>query len=249
MDDVPHTVVGVMPEGFRLLLPPDAGVPEELSAWVPWGSSYDELRRTWRIFTVVARLAPDADFAKARGELAALSTVFQQDFAEDYETTGLDLQLHPLEFSAVGHVRSTLFLLLGAVGFVFLVACANIANLMLVRASGADREMVLRIALGASRLRLLRQLATESAVLSLAGAALGVPIARWGVEMLKLFGPTQLPRLASVEVSGRVLLLALALAVTTSVVFGIVSALHISQGGNAHAACSSLPRSRSPSCS
>ena len=249
MDDVPHTVVGVMPEGFRLLLPPDAGVPEELSAWVPWGSSYDELRRTWRIFTVVARLEPDADFAKARGELAALSTVFQQDFAEDYETTGLDLQLHPLEFSAVGHVRSTLFLLLGAVGFVFLVACANIANLMLVRASGADREMVLRIALGASRLRLVRQLATESAVLSLAGAALGMAIARWGVEMLKLFGPTQLPRLASVEVSGRVLLLALALAVTTSVVFGIVSALHISQGGNAHAACSSLPISRSPSCS
>jgi predicted permease len=233
MDDVPHTVIGVMPEGFRLLLPPDAGVPEELSAWVPWGGGYDEMRRQRRIFTVVARTAAGVDPRAAQAELSALASSFQSDFPGDYAVSGLALELEPLGRSAVAHVRSTLFLLVGAVGFVFLIACTNIANLMLVRASGAGREMELRVALGATRSRLVRQLAAESAVLSIAGAGLGVALARWGGDLLKVVGPAQLPRLGSVAVSAPMLVVALFLGVATAMVFGLVAVLQVSRDGGA----------------
>lgn len=231
MDDVPHTVIGVMPEGFRVLLPPDAGVPEQLSAWVPWGGGYEQMRRQRRVFTIVARTATGVPSQTAQAELAALSASLQTDFPQDYDASGLGFEFEPLGRSTVGHVRSTLFLLVGAVGFVFLIACTNIANLMLVRASGSGREMELRVALGATRSRLLRQLAAESAVLSVAGAGLGVVLARWGVELLKVAAPAQLPRLDSVGVSGPMLLVALCLGVATAMVFGLVAALQVSRDG------------------
>jgi len=230
LDGVPHTVVGVMPERFRTLVPPDAGVPERLAAWVPWGGTYDELPRTWRVFTLVARLAEGSDFPQARAELRGVAADLRENFPEDYEASGLDVELRPLGFTTVAHVRPTLLVLLVAVGFVFLVACANVANLMLVRASGKDREMALRVALGADRLRLLRQLAIESAVLSFLGAGLGIVLARAGVEALKLLDPGQLPRLADVSVGGDVLLIAVLVAVVTALVFGVVSSLHVSHG-------------------
>ena len=175
-----------MSDRFRMLFPPEAGVPEQLAAWVPWGGGYEELRRNWRILTVIARLEPGMDFERANRELSGLAASLRESFPDAYTSSGLELELRPLATTTVAHVRPALMILLGAVGFVFLVACANVANLMLVRASGMDRAMALRVALGASRARLIRQLAIESAVVSFVGAALGVVIARAGVEALQL---------------------------------------------------------------
>ena len=233
LEDVPHTVIGVMPDGYRMLFPPEAGVPEHLAAWVPWGGGYDEMRRKWRIFTVIARLADDLDFTRANAELSSLAADLRENFPQDYQMSGLELELLPLGSSTVAHVRPALLILLGAVGFVFLVACANVANLMLVRALGTDREMALRVALGANRLRLMRQLAIESAVLSFAGAALGIVFASVGVEALKFLDPGRLPRLADVTIGGNVLLLAVVVAIATAVLFGIVSSVHVSHGSAA----------------
>ena len=235
-DGVPHTVVGVMPESFQMLLPPEAGVPARLDAWVSWNGGYDELPRGWRIFTLVGRLAPKVTVEQAQAEMRTVAGRVQTDNLEDYEGSGLDVRVERLHSDVVAQVRPSLLLLLGAAGFVLLIACANVANLFLVRASGTEGEMVVRAALGASRWRLLRQRVTESALISFLGAGLGLLLAQWGIDALKLLQPGNLPRVDELSLDWRVLGLVMAAAVVTALLFGAVSSVRIFRKGDDSAA-------------
>jgi predicted permease len=223
MDDEPHTVVGVMPASFRMHLPPDVGMPAELDAWVPFGGRYDAYRRTWRIFTLVGRLREDASRVDANAELSRIAAALRADNGE-YAGSGYDLRVEALDRSVVAGSRPLLLLLLGAVGLLLLIVCANVANLYLARAGEAHRELVVRRALGASRAQLLRSLAIESAVVTALGATLGVVLARWSLQALPLIAPAELPRVRDITLDLRVAGFAIVLAAITAVLFAGLSA-------------------------
>ena len=229
MDGEPHTVVGVLPRGFTLLLPPDAGVPETLQAFVAWGGGYEELERSFRVFTVVGRLTPDASLGEANAQLGAMASRLAADHPEDYASSGLGLHAGALHADVTRSVRPALVVLWATVGFVLLIACANVANLLLVRATTMEREVLVRSALGASRARLLRQLVTESVLLAGAGGALGLLVAGWGVDLLQWLRPGELPRLEGVAVDGRVLGFTFATTLVSGTVIGLLSAFHLTR--------------------
>ena len=223
-DDERRLVVGVLPPGFRLHLPPDQGVPEELAAFLPWGGdAYREMPRAFRVFTPVARLAPKATAAQAATELRAVAERTRADSAE-YASSGLGLRAEPLAAGVVSPVRPTLLILLGVATLLLVVACANVANLALVRAKDAERELRVRAALGASRSRLLRLLLAENLVLGAAGAAAGLLLAGAGLDLLRVLEPGRLPRLSDVALHPRVLAYAGGLTLFTSLLFGGLSA-------------------------
>ncbi|HJO03053.1 MAG TPA: ABC transporter permease [Acidobacteriota bacterium] len=232
-DGVARTVVGVMPADFRMLFPPDIHMPPRVAAWMTWGGSYDEYPRRWRVMTVVGRLQPQLSAAAATAELRGVADQVRSDHADDYAGSGYDLRIEQLADDLVAHVRPTLVLLLAAVGFVLLIACANVANFMLGRSVNASRELAIRGALGASGWRLLRQLVTESAVITFAGAGLGLVLARWGIRTLPLLAPADLPRLEAVGIDGPVLLFTCLVAIGTSLVFGSAMAMQLRSRGRA----------------
>lgn len=223
LDDKPYTVVGVAPSGFRY----EDVEPDIYTLLGQDPSKFLEDRaahpiRTW------GRLRPGATLAQVQAELSLLGP----QLAEQYPDTNKDRtfvasQARP----AVGDVRSTLWLLLGAVTLVLLIACANVASLLLARAVSREREFAVRAALGASRSRLVRQCLTESAVLGLSGGVLGVALAALGIGPFVKFWPGDLPRAEEVHLDWRVLLFAAAVSLLSSVVFGLAPALraHVRQ--------------------
>jgi predicted permease len=217
LDDKRYTVVGVARPGFWR-------DDEEAVVYTPLGQNtarYLQLRGPHPI-TTVARLRPGATLMQAQADLAVIG----HNLAEQYPDTNKDrgFVAEPLRPN-VGNVRSTLWLLLGAVGLVLLIACANVASLLLARAVSRDRELAMRAALGASRSRLMRQCLTESAVLGLAGGALGVFLAAIGIRPFLTFWPGSLPRAEQVQVDWHVLLFALAASLASGFLFGLAPAL------------------------
>jgi predicted permease len=216
LDDKRYTVVGIARAGFRL--------GEEADVYTPMGqntASYMQ-RRGPHPVTTIARLRPGAALLQAQADLAVIG----RHLAEQYPDTNKDrgFVAQPLR-PDVGGVRSTLWLLLGAVGLVLLIACANVASLLLARAVSRDRELSMRAALGASRSRLMRQCMTESAVLGLAGGALGVLLATIGIRPFLTFWPGSLPRAEEVQLDWLVLLFALAASLGSGFLFGLAPAL------------------------
>jgi putative ABC transport system permease protein len=226
------TVVGVMPAGFRFPqsvdLSVDPGVDPGVDLWVPaMVRSTARTKHAHHYLGVIARLKPGLSLDHAQSQLDALAGRMELQYPET--NAGLGIRLVPLRTQITANIRPALFVLFGATAFVLLIACTNLANLLLVRATVRQAEMSLRLALGASRTRLVRQLLTESALLGLFGGILGLILAFAGTRLLLNYSPSNLPRTNEIAVDGRVLAFTLGLSVLTAVIFGVVPALQASK--------------------
>jgi predicted permease len=222
-------VVGVMPRGFRLLLPEEAFLLKHSDIWVPLQINVDRLPpRNWTLFTVFGRLREDVTLAQAQAEMDRIAEELRATHPA-HATSGMEIRLVPLHQDIVKKARPTLLILFGAVGFVLLIACANVAHLLLLRGTTRQRELAVRSALGASSRTIIRQVFVESFVIALFGATLGLLFTSGGLELLSVLQPPNLPRLAELGVSAPVLLFAAAAALFTSVVFGLAPAYYASR--------------------
>ncbi len=225
LDGLPHTVVGVMPATFNLLLPAEAFLITDAQVWKPLRFDYRQAPpRNFTLFTVFGRLKPGVTFEQAQAEMDGIARQLRREHAV-HESSDMRIRVVPLQHDIVKHAQPALMALLGAVGFVLLIACANVANLLLARATSRQHEMALRSALGARGWRLVRQLATESLVLAAAGGILGLVLAEGGLSVLRSMDPTSLPRMAAIRIDAAVLGFTLATSALTAIVFGIVPAI------------------------
>ena len=210
-----YTVIGVLPASYAYGTPTDVFVPIGL-----WADEMKERGSHPGIYAV-ARLKPGVTVETARAELIAMA----QRIGAQYGMKGNSATLTPLSESFVGDIRTTLLILLGAVGFVLAIACANVANLLLARAATRQKEMAIRTALGAGRLRIVRQLLTESLMLAILGGIIGVLVAMWGTDLLRSASADSLPSTAVIKLDGSVLLFTLLVSLLTGIVFGLAPAL------------------------
>lgn len=217
LNDKSFTVVGVMPTGFTYPSP-------KIQFWTPMAfSPAEKVMRDTNFLSVVARLTEGVTLERASTQMNLLARQIAQQHPE--LNTGERLELVSLSEATVGDIRSILWVLLGAVGLVLLICCANVANLLLARAAQRQKEIALRSALGATRTRLVRQLLIESLLLALFGGALGCVFARWGIDLLLVLKPENLPRLDQVRIDWAVLAFTGCISVATGLVFGLVPAL------------------------
>jgi putative ABC transport system permease protein len=226
-DSAGYEVVGVMPAGF--VYPVASTRPTDI--WIPYVVPPDQRIRDphkrVNYLQVIARLKPGLSIAQAQTQMTQIATAIE--LANPVWNKNQTIGVRPLADHIVGtRIRSWMWLLLGAVGLVLLIACANIANLLLARASARERETSIRVALGASRWRLIRQLLIESLVLSFAATIVAVGMAWWAIDVLKASLPDDLPRVTAIALNGRVLLMSGFTAILTAIAFGLVPAVEAS---------------------
>jgi putative ABC transport system permease protein len=215
----PITVIGVMPSGFEF--------PEQTQIWVTSAVKVAEEPRDNRSWSAIARLNTGVDLKQAQTQVSAINAHLSKQFTETNK--GWDVNLSTLHQRLVREVKPSLLALLGAVGFVLLIACANVANLLLARSAARQKEIAIRAAMGASRRRVLRQMLTESVLLSAIGGIAGLLLSIWLTDLLMSIVPEGAPRLDQVGIDYRVLTFALGVSALTGILFGIVPALQASK--------------------
>ena len=231
LNRVPHTVIGVMPPSFQFPLKGEPYASEPAELWVPiaftpaeymgWGNQYNH--------SVLARLKPGVTMAQAQSDAVTVinevSKLYPPDLLAYLQGKPPGIFVTPYAKVVTGNVRDPLMLLLVAVGIVLLIACANVANLLLARATGRHKEVAIRAALGADRWRLARQMLSENLLLGLVSGAIAIGVASWGVDLLLKLAPVDLPRVQEVHLDARVLIFSLLLSLGTALLFGSIPAL------------------------
>lgn len=228
LDQIPFQIVGVLPQTFEPLSFNDAGSPPDVWAPLGYDMSLPYACRTCQHLHAVARLQDQVSVGQARAEMNSISARLAQEFPADY-AKDISVTIRPLRESWYGRVQAALWLLLAATGLVLLIACANVANLLLAQTARKSRELAVRSALGASRSRIVRQLLTESILLGMLGGGAGILLAVWGTASLTKWASAQIPRLEGVHVDLAVLLFALTISTVTGIAMGLVPALQASR--------------------
>ena len=214
-----HRIVGVLPSDFEFLQPAEVWTPARFTA-----EQRQEAMRGARYLVVIGRIAADRTLESARSEMSALAARLAP---ERPNNAGWGIQLVPLHDDLVGDVRAALFLLFGAVGFVLLIVCANVASLVVARSTGRLKESAVRAALGASKARLFAQVLTENLLMSLMGGGLGLVVAYWSITPLLRLAPEEVPRLETVGLNGAVFLFAIGVSLATGLVFAGAAATFV----------------------
>jgi putative ABC transport system permease protein len=229
LNGVPHEILGVMPPSFAYREAARTGrvAPDTAQVWTPLVPSkrFAELmqQRGSYWLQVLGRLKPGVERTVAQAEMDAIAAALEREYPD--VNSGIGVRLVPMHEEIVGDVRRPLLILFGAVGFVLLIACVNVANLLLTRAASRQKELAIRAALGAGRGRLIRQVLTESLVLAIAGGAAGLLLAVWGIDALQSFAPSNLPRLSGVRMDATVVLYTSLAALVTGMIFGSAPAV------------------------
>lgn len=224
VNNEPRVVVGVLPRDFRLYLGPGLTLPPRVDVWFPWSDGY--LDDPARDLHLIGRFAPGVSLVSARAALSVISSRVVADHPSSYASGPVRLTIAPVTDDVVRDVRPSLIAIAVAVGFVLLVACANLMNLLLARASVRTRELAVRVAIGASRPQILRQLSTEGLLIGVLGAGAGLLLAMWGVALLVDLAPAALPRRDTIHIDAGTVAFAIGISVICAVAVSLVPAWH-----------------------